>query len=349
MKPLLAASMVKKAADFSCEQLQEQLEKLSFPVLCSPKIDGIRVLLHADPRCPSRTIKALTRSMKPVRNTFIQNLLCQKLGDSFLNLPALRYMDGEILVRNCKKVNKDKNKVTEFQATTSGVMSIEGEPDFHYFVFDYMFQPDAPFNQRLQDAQAVINRVKENYCNTSLSERISFLPHDLVYSVKDILKYEKRMLKAGYEGIMIRDPLGIYKFGRSTFNEGILIKMKRFEDDEAYVIGYEPKYTNTNESKINEVGASVRSGEKAGLLEEDTLGALVVQGFSGKFKNVQFRIGSGFDDNQRLHIWHNKDKYLGKVVTYNYQPYNIKDAPRFPVFKDFREDLEVEENLKEEA
>ncbi len=349
MKPLLAASMVKKAAEFTDEQLTQQLQKLEYPVYCSPKIDGIRVMLHGDPQCENKSYKALTRSLKPVRNKFVQSCLTKPLLDQFgkpiSEKPALRYMDGEVLVRTLKTHGKKKNAKTEFQATTSGVMSVEGEPDFHYFIFDYMFSPDLPFADRLLNAETIINRMKAY--DHEIAERISLLPHELIYSAAAVLKYERKMLHAGYEGIMIRDPMGIYKFGRSTFNEGILIKMKRFTDAEASVIGFEPKYTNTNDSFVNELGNTARSTDRSGLVEEDTLGALIVQGFSGQFKGVKFRIGSGFDDALRKKIWMNKDDYLGKIVSYNYQPYNIKDAPRFPVYKGFRDGDDMDASVGE--
>ena len=45
-------------------------------------------------------------------------------------------------------------------------------------------------------------------------------------------------LNAGYEGLMLRDPNGIYKFGRSSVKENILLKVKEFMDDEAEIIAF---------------------------------------------------------------------------------------------------------------
>ena len=48
-------------------------------------------------------------------------------------------------------------------------------------------------------------------------------------------------LKDGYEGLMLRDPNGVYKFGRSTVKENILLKVKDFMDDEAEIISFREK------------------------------------------------------------------------------------------------------------
>ena len=37
--------------------------------------------------------------------------------------------------------------------------------------------------------------------------------------------YEERCLEQGYEGVMLRDPNGLYKFGRSTMREQGLIQV----------------------------------------------------------------------------------------------------------------------------
>ena len=62
------------------------------------------------------------------------------------------------------------------------------------------------------------------------------LPGKVINDYDQILDYEKRILEDGFEGVMLRSPLGKYKMGRSTLKEGILLKLKRFEDAEATVV-----------------------------------------------------------------------------------------------------------------
>ena len=53
---------------------------------------------------------------------------------------------------------------------------------------------------------------------------------------------------------MARHRHGLYKLGRSTFIEQGLIKLKRFEDGEAEIIGFKEKMLNQNEATIDARG-----------------------------------------------------------------------------------------------
>jgi hypothetical protein len=77
---------------------------------------------------------------------------------------------------------------------------------------------------------------------------------------------------------MLRDPNGPYKFGRSTRKEGYLLKLKRFCDSEAEVIGVVELMHNGNEAKTNALGRTERSTRKAGKTGMGVLGALACAG-----------------------------------------------------------------------
>jgi len=141
---------------------------------------------------------------------------------------------------------------------------------------------------------------------------------------------------------MLRKPDGKYKHGRSTAKEQILMKLKRFEDAEAKILGFEEQMHNGNEATTDKLGAKVRSAKKSGMTGKNTLGALQVVGVNGEFKNAGFNIGSGFNDELRAKIWKSQDLFKGQIVKYKYFSNGSKDAPRFPVFLGFRnpEDFE---------
>ena len=145
---------------------------------------------------------------------------------------------------------------------------------------------------------------------------------------------EERYLADGYEGVMLRSLQGIYKFGRATKKEGALLKLKRFADSEATILGLIEQMHNTNESTINALGLKERSSHKANLVGKDTLGALSVRDVT---TGVEFEIGTGFDDAERAKIWAHKDAYIGKLVKYKYFPSGSKDKPRFPVYQGIRD------------
>jgi DNA ligase-1 len=163
--------------------------------------------------------------------------------------------------------------------------------------------------------------------------------HDKVNREDTILSWEESYLTAGYEGVMLRHPGGPYKQGRSTAKEAWLLKVKRFVDAEARVIGFSEAQHNANEAKRNELGQLERSSHKAGKVGKQTLGALTVKDLK---TGVEFDIGTGFTADQRQVFWTTGDNLIGKVVKYKSQPTGVKDKPRFPVFLGFRGNVDMD-------
>lgn len=128
-------------------------------------------------------------------------------------------------------------------------------------------------------------------------------------------------------------PYGTYKFGRSTVNDGILLKLKRFEDAEAILIDIEEKMSNQNAAELDNFGNIKRSASLEGMVGANTAGTLIVRNDEGQV----FGIGSGLDDAMRAELWRNKDQYIGKLVKYKYFPHGVKELPRHPVYLGIRD------------
>ena len=111
------------------------LDQLRFPLIASPKLDGLRCLIKDG--------TAYSRSMKPLRNKHVQFIL----GRAELN-----GLDGEIIVG-------PPNAPNAMQATTSGVMSFAGEPDFKFYVFDRWDRGQQPFQLARQQIESSLNPV----------------------------------------------------------------------------------------------------------------------------------------------------------------------------------------------
>jgi len=193
------------------------------------------------------------------------------------------------------------------------------------------------FDERLTSAK-IEKELKQLHVDLVLTDpevahRIQLVLPQIINSEDELNSYEEKCLSDGYEGVMIRKPDGKYKCGRSTEREGILLKIKRFKDAEAEVIGFKEKLHNVNEQEKNEFGLAKRSSKKAGMVPAGTLGTLLVRDLK---TNIEFGIGSGMDDEIRQKIWDNRDDYINKFVKYKYQNVGIKEAPRFPVFLGFR-------------
>ncbi len=61
-------------------------------------------------------------------------------------------------------------------------------------------------------------------------------------------------------------------------------------------------------------------------------------------QGVEFGIGTGFNDAQRKEYWDTRAQRLGQHVTYkHFEAAGVKVAPRFPVFKAFRNAMDIGE------
>lgn len=279
----------------------DDVTKLRFPLLASHKLDGVRAIV--------RNGVLVSRNLKPIPNHHVQQLFGR---------PELEGLDGELIMG-------DPADPAAFRLTSSAVMSHEGEPAVVFYVFDLVIpDPDLTFSARLVILQAKLKQLKRR--------DVKLLDQATVHGQDELDAFETLSLDRGYEGVMLRSKDGLYKHGRSTFKEHGLMKLKRFEDAEAKVLGFDEQLHNANEATTNALGAKERSSKKAGMVGKNTLGALRVVGLNGPYKGVEFNIGSGFDAATRDAIWAQRERWTGKVVKYKYFPIGSKDAPRFPVF-----------------
>jgi DNA ligase-1 len=290
--------------------------RLQFPLCASPKVDGIRALVVDG--------VVLSRTLKPIPNPGVQALF----GDHRFN-----GLDGELVVGA-------PNAPNCMQATTSGVMSRDGSPDVTFYIFDAWHVPEEPYKIR----ETFVRRWHD--CCWG---RVKQLEQKLVLSQAELDAYEVKCLAAGYEGVMVRDPHAKYKYGRATARGGELVKIKRFEDDEAVVVGFEERMHNENETTIDNLGHTKRSTHKAGKTPAGDLGALVcvsLEHYPDWYVGhpSEFSIGTGFTAEQRCEMWARRDELTDKVVKFkHFAATGVVDVPRFPVFLGFRDTIDTGE------
>jgi DNA ligase-1 len=165
-------------------------------------------------------------------------------------------------------------------------------------------------------------------------EFVVIVPHILINDMEALLAFEADYLSKGAEGVMVRSLNGPYKQGRSTENEGYLIKVKRFEDSEAEILDSFEEMHNDNEKQTNELGRTKRSTNKEGLVPTGVLGGFEVRDLK---TGVEFSVGSGFDAAEKEAYWQNRLGLFGKIIKYKHFPVGGKDKPRHPIFLGFRD------------
>lgn len=290
---------------------------LRFPMLSSPKIDGVRVLCIDG--------KPMSRSMKVIPNRHIQRLFAE-------HAEILEGLDGELV---CGKPFAETPEDNVFNRTVGNVMRHDGEPTFTFYVFDHI-TTEGGFRTRLRE---VVGRLFQAQC----PEWVAPLPHLMVENTEQLDHREQLQFSLGYEGMMLRDPDGPYKQGRSTAREGYLLKVKRHADAEAVIVGFEEEMENTNEAFTSEIGRTKRSSAQEGLVGKGRLGAFIVEGLTDQvFPGVRFNVGTGIDHATREDYWRRREELLGQCITYRYLPVGSLDAPRHPVFKGLRPSFDMD-------
>lgn len=283
---------------------ESELRAMRFPVLASAKLDGVRAT------CIRRDGKPLlvSRKLIAIPNPYVQAMFGR---EEYVGL------DGELCVGNWT----DKNLM---QQTTSGTMREYGEPDtVSWAVFD---------KWDIRDVYGKRAAVAKSMCRPE--QKVIWLSQHLIRNYDELLAQEEAYLAAGYEGLIIRSPQGPYKFGRSTVKQGWLLKMKRFTDGEAIVLGAIEQMTNNNEATTDNTGHTKRSSHAAGKSAAGVLGALTVRDVK---TGVQFEVGTGFTYEQRANLWKGHHLLVGKLVKYKHFPIGVVDKPRHPVFLGFRD------------
>jgi DNA ligase-1 len=283
------------------------LDKIVYPILASPKLDGVRAIVIGG--------RLLSRSLKMIPNAWCQ--------DMFSQLPE--GTDGELIFGD--PVHPDA-----YRNTVSAVMSEDGEPTkvtFHIF-----------------DNYLVEGGFLTRWTTLKPGKNVEVVPHTFIHSREELDAYESRHVELGHEGVMVRKVDGRYKQGRATTNEALLLKVKRFADAEAVVIGTYAWETNNNTATMNALGRTERSTHKAGKTALDILGGLHVRGLEAPYLNVEFSIGTGFsgaDDagGERAKLWKQRSKLVGQIAKFKYFPLGSLDRPRFPVFLGWRNKIDL--------
>ncbi|CAH1534862.1 ATP-dependent DNA ligase [Vibrio jasicida] len=126
---------------------------------------------------------------------------------------------------------------------------------------------------------------------------IKYVEHRAIQDEKHLFTQLDRISQSDGEGVMLRKVSSRYQAGRGSD----LLKLKRYEDAEALVLGYKPG-----------------TGRLLGMM-----GALLVRLADG----TEFYIGSGFTDDVRK-----APPRIGSTITFRYNGFTHNGKPRFARF-----------------
>jgi len=313
MKPMLADDYVES--------------KLKFPLLVQPKIDGVRAL---------NMLGTLTgRSGKQHANRYTTQLYSD---------PELMGLDGELAAG--PETHSDLCRMT-----TSALNRIEGQPFTLWWLFDWVGEltKDLPYIKRYEMLCERVRQLQLVYAHQRYGS-LRVVPSRLVHTLDELNEIDAQHLAEGYEGSILRDPNGLHKQGRSTPTEGGLLRVKRFIEEEAVVVGIEEGQSNLNEATLDPHGYTERSTHAENMVPNGLVGNLQcklckdvrVDGKLIMMQNQLITVAAGrLDHAERKRYFENQHEIIGKTIKFQFFPKGIKDKPRFPTFQSFRADSDI--------
>ena len=279
--------------------------KITGKKLVEPKLDGVRCITVIDNE--SQTVTQYTRNGKVLENfTHITEALSREI-DTFGRSYVL---DGEVVSHSFQDLMKQVHRKDNVQAQDAKLMAFDILPLVEFK------QGESVMGQRrrsnmLKTYEKLFNDLG---CIEIVPQREFDL--DIMTDEVEFKDYNREMVAAGYEGIMIKDPDAKYECKRSTS----WLKQKPFI----------------------EVSLEIREVEEGTGRNLGRLGAVVCEGVDDE-REIKVNVGSGFTDSDRDDYWQNRDSLIGQIVevradavTQNQDGTYSLRFPRFLRFRGFK-------------
>ena len=252
-------------------------EKIQGKKLVEPKLDGVRVITVVD--YESRTVTMYTRNGKELENF---PHIVKAFEDNMDNFARSYVFDGEVVSATFQALMTQVHRKDNVNASDAKLMLFDVVPLVEFK------QGCSVMGQRRRSVFMRENFSKifgDSGCIDIVAQKEFDL--DVFTDEIEFKDYNKAMVDAGYEGIMIKDPDGKWEGKRSV----AWLKQKPFI----------------------EVSLAVTAVEEGTGRNKDKLGAVVCEG-EDDGKRIVVNVGSGFTDEQRAEFWAAKDSLIGQVV-----------------------------------
>lgn len=294
-------------AENFCQLAPQQPENfthydLSYPVLVQPKLDGVRCLIIQG--------VAYSRNNKPIRNKQIQ-LLCKQLPRWTHDV----VFDGEWYAHGL-----NFNQIQSIVMDEDDLMT----EAFHFECWDVLplfqwqkKQSDTPYVTRFNNVGKMMARLKAADTTQELAvsqwfrrlEQNHYIGNPLILG-----QLYMKLLADGYEGVMIKNVNGHYKWGRCTVKENNLLKYKPVFDVDAPIVRVEQG-----------------TGKWKGCV-----GALIVRLPGGK--EVAAGPGRGVMEDVLRLLWKRRKQLVGRTLEVYHAGVTADGSLRFPKFRALRGD-----------
>jgi len=185
--------------------------------------------------------------------------------------------------------------------------------ELEYHIFDLAIESEQyPLEVRQKLLRDAVGGFREE-----LGGYIKLVPTTSCSASDDLTELHDKCVQKGYEGIMIKNNNGLYKFDYRSHD---LLKYKEFKDGEWEIADIVPD--------VNGNGKIICHCPEATDTEDLTFGVTM-----GNMEERKWQL-------------ENKDKLIGKHITVQYQAKTLHNKPQFPTGKAIREGEFVEGGFK---
>ncbi len=253
-------------------ELNSKIER--YPCYAQPKLDGVRCIVFQY----NDIIVFQSRS-----NTIFQSFphLLKELKPFFLKHPDI-ILDGELY-----------HHELGFQKITSIVRKKEHPELFklQYHIYDIVHN-SMMYRDRYE---LLLSLFKYNHF-----QHLFLVKTIIVSSNKQMNELHNIYVKEGYEGIMLRNPNGLYK---QQIRSKDLIKYKHFKDTDYLIVGH----------------------------HEGTGGIPIFECINNETDKKRFSVNMKCNMDEKREMMENVTQYYGKKIIVKYQELSDDNIPRFPV------------------
>ncbi len=251
-------------------------DKVTYPVDVQPKLDGVRCLAYWD----DDSVKLMSRGGK-------QWECCQHIIDELEQvLPKGWILDGELYIHG-----------STFQEITKLVKKLRPESvNVQFHVYDIPRIMD--FNDAWEERQRNLDDFQV-YCE--LCKSVKVVRTDFAAYEEDVYELQSEYLEEGYEGAIVREWDGEYKFG---YRSNKLLKVKNFTDEEYEIVGFT-------------TGVGRFDGCIVWICETED--------------GHEFKVVPQGTMEERQEAYQNADKNVGKLLKVKFFELTDDGIPRFPV------------------
>lgn len=301
-KTIVVRPMLAKTFDPTLYDKSSRAFKISFDpyAYVQRKLDGIRCISYLNDK---KDVVLESRTGTKFENF---DLLRSQLKPMLETLGKNVYLDGELYTNKIPfqeisgYVRKSKEHATH--------EDIEKINMIEYHIYDILTlnNPDLIFEERLKK----LSLLEKKYTTPI----VKFVESVKVKDHNDVQTLHDQFVQEGFEGLMVRDRSGPYEINKRS---KYLQKFKRFDEDEFEITGY-------HEELIDD--GSKNQGKKMIIWECITK------------DKISFSARPSTTNEDRMKLYQDAEKYLGKKLTVKYFGFSEEGIPRFPVGKDIRED-----------